>query len=401
MRKLAGNALRGFGLAAGVLATACAHGAPGGETAQAALLCETSAVAISTDFEGAGQHGCALSADGPVLTVWPEASIAGPINPSPWYAFQADIRSRAPVSLRLDYAGYEHRYHPWVSRDDGDSWIQLPADAVSVGEEGHIATLTLPAGPGEFLVAGRPLIAPAAMADWAEGLAKRQDMDLVSYGESLDGRDLTALVSGPETAKRLVVAMTGQHPPEQSGVAAFKAFSEAFMGDLPPETRADTRVILLPLVNPDGRARGHWRHNNGGLALNRDWRNPTQPATKAVTAFLSREAQGREAVAFMDFHSTQKTLVYTPPFEENFADMSFPRELKAAFDAGIEPDPEWIAGHNAEAGTSKNWALQMLDVAGLTIELADDAPEAEIASVGELAAQTLLAFLARGPHTSN
>ncbi|MBF34119.1 MAG: hypothetical protein CME94_07865, partial [Hyphomonadaceae bacterium] len=101
------------------------------------------------------------------------------------------------------------------------------------------------------------------------------------------------------------------------------------------------------------------------------------------------------------FHSTQKTLVYTPPFEENFADMSFPRELKAAFDAGIEPDPEWIAGHNAEAGTSKNWALQMLDVAGLTIELADDAPEAEIASVGELAAQTLLAFLARGPHTSN
>jgi hypothetical protein len=49
--------------------------------------------------------------------------------------------------------------------------------------------------------------------------------------------------------------------------------------------------------------------------------------------------------------------------------MSFPQALKDAFDAAIEPTPEWIAGHNAEAGTSKNWALQNLNVAGLTVEL--------------------------------
>lgn len=231
------------------------------------------------------------------------------------------------------------------------------------------------------------------MSAWSQLLAKRHDMEIVRYGESLDGRPFNALVAGSQDAGRLVIALTGQHPPEQSGLAAFKVFAEALMEDIPARVLADTRIVMLPMTNPDGRARGHWRHNNGGLDLNRDWLNQTQPATKAAAAFILEEAGERDTIAFMDFHSTHKTLVYTQPFEEDYADMGFPKALKRSLDRGIEPDPEWISGHNAEAGTSKNWALQTLDVAGLTIELADDAPADEIEKVGQLTASTLLNHL--------
>ncbi|MBR9808441.1 MAG: hypothetical protein GYB49_14585 [Alphaproteobacteria bacterium] len=396
MQKSGRVMLRGFGLAASALAlAACAHTADMTAVMTSEVLCETDAVTISTEFDGAGHHGCAISTDGPVLTVWPEASIAGPINPSPWYAFEADIHSSEPVKLRLDYAGYWHRYFPWISRDNGQSWQKLGEDAVTVGDEGHIATVTLPGGPDSILVAGRPLITPADMSAWSARLAERYGLQRITYGKSLDGRSLEALTIGPDSASRIVIALTGQHPPEQSGVAAFEVFAETLMAEVPAETRADTRFVFFPLVNPDGRARGNWRHNNGGLDLNRDWMNKSQPAIKAITRYISQEAEGRDVVAFLDFHSTQKTLVYTPPFEEAYADMSFPQALKNAFDTGIDPAPEWIDGHNAEAGTSKNWALQTLDVAGLTVELGDDAPPAEIESIGRLSAHTVINFLSR------
>lgn len=386
--------LRGFGLAAGALAlSACAHVPVLAESAGAGLLCDTGEVAISTGFSGAGQHGCALAADGPVLTVWPEASIAGPINPSPWYAFTVESRSASPVHLRLDYAGYWHRYTPWISRDEGATWARLDENAVSVSEDGHIATLALPAGEGRLMVAGQPIVTPAGMSAWSDRLAERYGLQKQVYGRSLDGRSLEALVAGPEDAARVVIAMTGQHPPEYTGVAAFKAFAETLMEGLPERVRADTRIVLLPLINPDGRARGHWRHNHGGLDLNRDWLEQSQPETRAAAAFLAGEADGKEAVAFLDFHSTQKTLVYTPPFAENYADMGLPQSLKDAFDEAMDPDPEWISGHNSGSGTSKNWALQTLDVAGLTIELGDNASETETARLGGLTAETLIVAL--------
>ncbi len=45
--------------------------------------------------------------------------------------------------------------------------------------------------------------------------------------------------------------------------------------------------LILPLLNPDGMALGHWRHNLGSVDLNRDWGIFGQPETTAVT----REAE--------------------------------------------------------------------------------------------------------------
>jgi len=386
--------LLGSGLAAAALAaTACVHTPVSAYGLKTHLLCETSEVSIHLGFSGAGQHGCALAESGPVLTVWPEVSTGGPINPSPWYAFAIDAMAEGPLNVSLDYAGYWHRYRPWTSRDEGATWERLGADAVTVSEDGHIATLHLTADEGRLIVAGQPIITPEKMTLWGTRLAERFGMQERVYGESLDGHPLRALVAGPEAAEHIVIAMTGQHPPEYTGVGAFKAFSETLMESLPAGLRANTRIVLLPLVNPDGRARGHWRHNHGGIDLNRDWMNQSQPETEAAAAFITRQAKGKQVVAFLDFHSTQKTLVYTPPFEKNFADMRFPRSLKEAFDAEIEPEPEWISGHNADSGTSKNWALQTLSVAGLTIELADEASQEETARLGMITARSLITTL--------
>ena len=41
-------------------------------------------------------------------------------------------------------------------------------------------------------------------------------------------------------------------------------------------------VIVYPLMNPDGVDEGHWRHNTGGIDLNRDWAHYNQPETRQV-----------------------------------------------------------------------------------------------------------------------
>ena len=40
------------------------------------------------------------------------------------------------------------------------------------------------------------------------------------------------------------------------------------------------RVLAFPLMNPDGVDLGHWRHNAGGIDLNRDWSTTTRKKLK-------------------------------------------------------------------------------------------------------------------------
>lgn len=376
------TALRNTGSAAlGLLAVACAS-AP--DARQDAALCAGAGLAIHTDFDGAGQHGCALTAEGPVLTVWPEPAPAGPINPSPWYAFDLVGEPGTSVTVRLDYGPAEHRYAPWLQGADGQ-WTRLDANAVDVTDEGRLVSLALPVNEGRVRVSAQPVRAPADVETWSDAMASRYAAEQITYGYSQQGRPLTALLAGPETAGRLIVLMTGQHPPEHPGARAFEVAAEALLRAVP----ADTRLVLMPLTNPDGAALGYWRHTAAGIDPNRDWHAATLPEIRAAQSLVLDQLENRDLTAFLDFHATRETLVYTPPFDTPLADMSLARSLRSALDRRLGRELDWIAGHNTELGTSKNWALRTLGVAGLTIELADDAGEAEIRKVGEAIADTL------------
>ena len=59
-----------------------------------------------------------------------------------------------------------------------------------------------------------------------------------------------------------------------------------------------------------------WRLNAGGIDLNRDWGTFSQPETTALSQWIVAAAGGRRVVSMMDFHSTDKTVIYAPPLEK-------------------------------------------------------------------------------------
>ena len=355
-------------------------------------LCEHNGTTLSSDFSGGGQHACAVRPDGFALSVWPEPAVAGVINPSPWYAFKVEGESVGPVNVLLDYNKFRHRYAPWISLD-GENWSQLDAESFSVSEDGRVTSLSLPAVSGSYYVAGQPLRSISEIEKTTQRLVDTFNLTSEVVGYSHEGRPITALTAGSPDAEKLIVALTLQHPPEITGATAFIAFAERFLSAMPAEALSSTRVLLFPLANPDGVENGHWRHNKGGVDINRDWYAVQQPEVAAIQARIRSEAEGKTLSAFMDFHSTWRSLVYTPPLDLEGTDMRFPNALKKVFDETFTPQPEWIVGHNADNGTSKNWALRTFNTPGLTIEIGDDSPLAETQLIGQLTADVLIESL--------
>lgn len=376
------------GLVLSALAGCAATGSLAGESA---ALCATQTVAIRTDFPAAGQHRClALEDNRFIVRVDPEIAVDPPINPSPWYAFDIDSATGGPVEVTLDYGGYWHRYAPRIRRP-GEDWRVIDPASLDVFEDDHRARIALDLPRGETRIAAQPPLAPADIARWTDRFAQAHGFETVTYGRSREGRPLRGVLAGPADAGRLVVALTRQHPPELSGARAFEAFAAVLADALEQDGMPGYRVLFLPLVNPDGVANGHWRLNAGGVDLNRDWFEAGEPETASLQALIEREARNRQVVAFLDFHSTRRTLVYNPPAGVAERGDALMADMAERFAAAMDVPPEWVEGHNADAGTSKAWALRRFGVAGLTVELADEAAPAQSALVGRLAAEAVIA----------
>ncbi|HBQ61210.1 MAG TPA: hypothetical protein DD671_16725, partial [Balneolaceae bacterium] len=63
--------------------------------------------------------------------------------------------------------------------------------------------------------------------------------------------------------------------PEVTGYRSSLYFLEELASDseLAARFRQTFVIKAFPLLNPDGADMGHWRHNAGGIDLNRDWEN--------------------------------------------------------------------------------------------------------------------------------
>jgi hypothetical protein len=94
-----------------------------------------------------------------------------------------------------------------------------------------------------------------------------------------------------------------------------KAFVETICSDseLAKEFRAEYNTYVVPLMNPDGVNNGHWRHNMGGIDLNRDWEDFNQPETSAIRDFMNQKVNqtGGKFYLGIDFHSTWEDIFYT------------------------------------------------------------------------------------------
>ena len=181
-------------------------------------------------------------------------------------------------------------------------------------------------------------------------------------------------------APKLVILIGRQHPPEVSGAIAMQAFVDALVGQSlrNPQSFADLQFLIVPMVNPDGTARGHWRANRGGVDLNRNWGDFSQPETRAVKVWLDALPKAVRPVLMVDFHSTQRNLFYVQGDEANVGQRRFLAAWLAGKENAFSGYRFTIEPRNANpgSGTAKNWFHTTFAIPAYTFEVADDADRA-------------------------
>lgn len=359
-------------------------------------ICSDAGLRVDTSFPAAGRHDCAIAPGGAiVVSVDHEPAVTEGINPSPWFAFRINSDTPRETTITLDYTDYTHRYAPWIKRG-GAAWEKLPESSLSLNERKTRATLRVPLKQGETYIAAQPISPASDNIGWTRNSVSGRGFTETKYGVSREGRDLVSFVGGGGI--EVIVALTRQHPPETSGQEAYRAFVERLMkrdDAIATSFRARHRMILAPMPNPDGVDGGNWRLNSGGVDLNRDWGQFTQPETKALSDWIMAQAGDRRVVAMMDFHSTDRTVIYAPPLESPSPTIGFLTHLKKAFDTRLKAPPEWTYSHNPAGGTSKGWALEALKAPGITVELWDQVSMEDARALGAAAADAMIEYFAR------
>lgn len=336
-------------------------------------VCSVSAFSVQDDFPGARRGRCTpLGSHEVRLDIRPESS--GWINDSPWYAFRLKPAGPGTAVIQLRYTRGHHRYPPKISHDEA-SWQVLPESSVEVAEDGTRATLRLPLTGESTWVAAQELVTSHTYADWLDSLSTHEGVTILELGRSAAGLPIQALDAGAAGADA-VLLVGRQHPPEVSGAIAFFSFVERLLADddLAVSFRRVHRVLAIPVLNPDGVDAGHWRHNLGGVDLNRDWGPFTQPETRAVQSLLDELARENAGPAvFIDFHSTNRNLFYLqaesePTEPPRFADiwLDTARTRLTGYEFSKEPRV------TSDTANGKNYVHRRYGVPAMTYEVGDE-----------------------------
>lgn len=321
-----------------------------------------------------------------------------PVNKSPWYAFKLWAPKNRSILLILDYEYADHRYFPKISHN-GKDWAPLDSARFSMRTK-QDALLRLDLGPDTLWLAAQPIVSSADVASWCVTQTHHPDVRQEIFGKSRLGRPLRMLDigTGPAVQKQTVALLCRQHPPEVTGWFALQHFLDELLSDteLARNFRMQYRVLVFPLINPDGVDLGFWRHNAGGVDLNRDWAFYRQPETRQVANKIVQEVQQHQStlVLGLDFHSTFEDVFYTGDETEN------PPVLPGFKDAWLAGMKTALPGFEFEEDAakegkpvSKTWFLAQFDATGVTYEIGDDTPPDMIEQKGRVSAKIMMELL--------
>lgn len=372
--------------------------------AESQTTCAADAAIIDKDFPTGAFARCTASGSKRFdLLIAPEDE--GDINCSAWYAFRVTPLRAARITINLDYETCGHRYWPKTSTD-GVNWTRVSPDDVKVeGERGaRTAQIKLRTGDQPVFVAAQEILPPSVYEAWLDGFAAQPHFARKVLGQSAEQRDIEIVrIADPAATPRETVVLVGrQHPPEITGALAMFVFAETIMGDsdLAQAYRARFETLMVPLLNPDGVVRGHWRHNTGGVDLNRDWGPFTQPETALMKGVLDSIAADptRELRVMIDFHSTNEDVFYTIPDDLPTDPELFTRNW---LDIYQERMPDYTvnrdARHDVGRPVSKAYAYDTYGVPGITFEIGDETDRALIRRIGREAAIAMMQVLLETP----
>lgn len=360
--------------------------------------CNTNAARIDKNFPTGAFAACESEGHRRFsLTIAPEDE--GDINCSAWYAFRVTPARRTRITIELNYETCGHRYWPKTSTD-GVNWTYMPRNRVEIeGERGErSARLSLRINAGEpIFVAAQEILPPSTYDAWLDGLEGRDYAVRTLLGKSAEQRDIELLtIAEPNADQRETVVLIGrQHPPEVTGALAMFAFVETIMSDseLANAYRARFETLVVPMLNPDGVVRGYWRHNTGGVDLNRDWGRWTQPETTLMRDLLSDIEQDpdRDLRVMIDFHSTNRDVFYTIPDELPTDPPLFTRNWLALYQERMSDyEVNRDARHTAGRPISKAYAFDAFGAPGITFEIGDETDRALIQRIGRESAIAMM-----------
>lgn len=351
--------------------------------------CNYGRTSFSASFPGGRLGGCRQTAPSAfTLVIEPEGR---PINPSPWYAFDVMSDEARSLAITLDYGDYAHRYAPKVK--SGSDWAPLEAQ-VRTSDRGRRAHFTFEAPAGLSRIAAQKVITPADEYAWVRRVAGTTSLEEGVPGASAEGRPIPTLGGGTAQAGTLVI-IGRQHPPEVTGALALRAFVERLAADEPLAERFRNHyaVFVVPMLNPDGVARGHWRFDASGIDLNRDWGRFERPETRLVRDALA----DLSPVLILDFHSTKRDVLYTPPDDADVARSWFPGAWHDAINARLDgPLLARGAAHNPGNPTLKSWAPTAYGIPAITFEVGDATAGERIDAMAGIAAEEAMRLLMDG-----
>jgi predicted deacylase len=332
-------------------------------------FCSSGTTLLDAHFDGGQLGSCNISDDGDFeLILFPEDE--PPINKSPWYAYRVSGRPGDRVTIQMQFHNGYARYWPKISLD-GENWLELPPEQVIKGADDRME-LTLQLQQARVWVAGGEILGREHYSRWLNLLEHHEDVSTLLIGQSVQGRPIILA----ETADRpeFVLMIGRQHPPEVTGAIAMQTFIDTVLGDseLAQRFRQRFKLGIVPLLNPDGVAAGHWRHNVNGVDLNRDWGPFTQPESTAVIRWVQQqESDGRTLRLMLDFHSTFEDLFYTQPRVTDPPDFA-----SLWLDASAQRLPDFPFKHAAnpvsEQPNAKNYFYKSRGIPAVTYESGDE-----------------------------
>lgn len=356
-------------------------------------FCDGRSVLVEAFFEGGHLTRCNFSADSSLeITILPENK--PPINPSPWYSFRLNPKQPGRLDINLRFIDGYARYWPKTSTN-GHDWQPMDEANVSITNDGNGFSLSVTLNEGPLWISGQELLTSDYYADWLQEFGANDNVTIATLGSSTQGRPIYMLNS--TGGEEFVLLMGRQHPPEVTGAIAMRSFVRTVLADnkLANEFRKRYSLLIIPALNPDGIALGHWRHNVGGVDLNRDWGPFTQPETTLVARLLQqRENSGQKIRLMLDFHSTKSNVFYTQADDENTLPKNFAAtwlQRSAARQSGIEFTRE--ANHNSGQANAKNYFFTRYGIPSITYELGDATDRQVITNSAPVFAEEMMRLL--------